>query len=233
MQPSPTHGPSRRGHLPATGPAVEDHGRVVTANTRAAAWYRQAQRAASPHRAAVALRVAISADPGFALAAADLAALTGASGQQPADRAMNWERHHIEVVATAAAGQATRAADLLREHLASVGCDPLAIRITVHITGRLQPPTGPGDHFEDLAGQLPGCHASPWPMTAGSGGDEVFGGLAADVEVPVEACDVVGFLKWSAFGGAWRAGDPCADRDMAGVDTAADECTVEGEGPFA
>ena len=51
---------------------------------------------------------------------------------------MNWERHHIQVVASAAAGQATRAADLLREHLASVGCDPLAIRITA----RLQPPTG-------------------------------------------------------------------------------------------
>ena len=99
------------------------------------------------------------ADPGFGLAAADLAALTGTPGQQPAGRAMNWERHHIEVVATAAAGQATRAADLLREHLASVGCDPLAIRITA----RLQPPTGPGDDFEDLAGQLPGCHATPWP----------------------------------------------------------------------
>ena len=71
---------------------------------------------------------------------------------------MNWERHHIEVVASAAAGQATRAADLLREHLASVGCDPLAIRIVA----RLQPPAGRGDDFEDLAGQLPGCHATPW-----------------------------------------------------------------------
>jgi hypothetical protein len=162
MQPSPTQGPSRSGHLLATGPAVEDHGRVVTANTRAAAWYRWAQRAASPHRAAAALRLAVSADSGFALAAADLAALAGAPGQPPAGRVMNWERHHIEVVATAAAGHATRAADLLREHLASVGCDPLAIRISVHIAGRLQPPTGAGDHFEDLAGQLPGCHASPW-----------------------------------------------------------------------
>ena len=76
---------------------------------------------------------------------------------------MNWERHHIEVVATAAAGQPARAADLLREHLASVGCDPLAIRVTVHITGRPQPPSGPRDHFEDLASQLPGCHATPWP----------------------------------------------------------------------
>jgi hypothetical protein len=75
---------------------------------------------------------------------------------------MNWERHHIEVVATAAAGQAARASNLLREHLAGVGCDPLAVRITAHITGRLQSPAAPGDDFEDLAGQLPGCHATPW-----------------------------------------------------------------------
>ncbi len=159
MQPSPDQGPSRHDHLPATGPAVEDHGRVVTANPRAAGWYRRAQRAADPDRAAAALRRSVAADPGFALAAADLRALTGIPGQQPAGRAMNWERHHIEVVATAAAGQATRAADLLREHLASIGCDPLAIRITA----RLQPPAGPGGGFEDLAGQLPGCHATPWP----------------------------------------------------------------------
>jgi hypothetical protein len=159
MQPSPSHGPSHHDHLPATGPAVEDHGRVVTANPLAAAWYRRAQRAADPHRAAAALRLTVSADPDFGLAVADLKALTGTPDHQPAGRAMNWERHHIEVVATAAAGQATRAADLLREHLASVGCDPLAIRITAW----LQPPTDPGDDFEDLADQLPGCHATPWP----------------------------------------------------------------------
>lgn len=158
MQPSPRQGLRRHDQLPVTAPAVEDHGRVVTANPRAAAWYRWAQRAAGPHRAAAALRLAVRADPGFGLAIADLAALTGTPGRQPAVQAMNWERHHIEVVASAAAGQATRAADLLREHLASVGCDPLAIRITA----RLQPPTGPGDDFEDLAGQLPGCHATPW-----------------------------------------------------------------------
>jgi hypothetical protein len=161
MQPSPRQGPSRRDHLPAAGPAVEDHGRVVTASPRAAAWYRRAQRAADPDRAAAALRLAVGADPGFALAAADLKALTGTPGQQPVGRAMNWERHHIEVVATAAADQAAQAADLLREHLASVGCDPLAVRITA----RLQPTAGPGDDFEDLACQLPGCHATPWPST--------------------------------------------------------------------
>ena len=159
MQPSPSRGLSRHDHLPATGPAVEDHGRVVTANPRAAGWYRRAQRAADSYRAAAALRLAVSADPDFGLAVADLVALTGTPDQQPAGQAMNWERHHIEVVAAAAAGQATRAADLLREHLASVGCDPLAVRITA----RLQPPTGPGDDFEDLASQLPGCHATPWP----------------------------------------------------------------------
>ena len=159
MQPSPDQDPSRHDHLPAAGPAVEDHGRVVTANPRAAAWYRRAQRAAGPHRAAAALRRSVAADPGFALAAADLNALTGTPGQPPAGRAMNWERHHIEVVAIAAAGQAGRAADLLREHLASVGCDPLAVRVTA----RLQPPAGPGDGFEDLVGQLPGCHATLWP----------------------------------------------------------------------
>ena len=158
MQPSPSQGPSHHDHLPGTGPAVEEHGRVVTANPRAATWYRRAQRAADSRRAAAALRLAVSADPGFGLAAADLKALTGTPDHQPAGRAVNWERHHIEVVATAAAGQTTRAADLLREHLASVGCDPLAVRITV----RLQPPTGPGDDLEDLAGQLPGCHSTLW-----------------------------------------------------------------------
>jgi len=106
-----------------------------------------------------ALRQAVSADPDFGLAVADLEALTGAPGHHPGRRPMNWERHHIEVVAVAAAGQVTRAADLLREHLASVGCDPLAVRITA----RLREPAGKDDDFEDLASQLPSCHAAPWP----------------------------------------------------------------------
>lgn len=49
---------------------------------------------------------------------------------------MTWERHHVEVVGTAATGNPNRAADLLREHLAGVGCDALAVRITA----RLEPP---------------------------------------------------------------------------------------------
>jgi hypothetical protein len=74
---------------------------------------------------------------------------------------MNWERHHIEVVSTAAAGNFTRAADLLREHLASVGCDPLALCIAIH----LRRPIGSWKGFEDLAGHLPCCHP-PWPRSA-------------------------------------------------------------------
>ncbi|MFY9847269.1 MAG: hypothetical protein WAK83_06800, partial [Trebonia sp.] len=66
--------------------------------------------------------------------------------------------HHIEVVRAAAAGNARRAADLLREHLASVGCDPLAFRIAA----MLRQPAGNND-FENLASQLPGCHATLWP----------------------------------------------------------------------
>jgi hypothetical protein len=145
-------------HLPAAGPAVEDHGRVVTASPQAADWYRRAQRAADPSRAAKALRLAVTADPDFALAAADLAAITGTPGRPPGRRPMNWERHHIEVVSAAAAGYLTRASDLLREHLASIGCDPLAVRITA----RLREPKA-RDDLDDLASQLPGCHATPWP----------------------------------------------------------------------
>jgi hypothetical protein len=155
MPPSPAH----RDHQSATGPAVEDHGRVVTANRRAAAWYRRAQRAANSRQATMALRLAVIADPDFALAAADLAALTGTPGRHPGCRPMNWERHHIEVVSAATAGHVTRASDLLREHLASVGCDPLAVRITTRLRG----PVARSDDLDQLACQLPGCHATPWP----------------------------------------------------------------------
>jgi hypothetical protein len=161
MPPSPSQRP-RHYHLPATGPAVEDHGRVITTNPQAAAWYRRAQRAADPRRAGIALRLAVTADPDFALAAADLAAITGTPGRHPGPRLMNWERHHIEVVNAAAAGYLARASDLLREHLASVGCDPLAVRIIA----RLREPTARDDDLENLATQLPGCHATPWPGTS-------------------------------------------------------------------
>jgi tagatose-1,6-bisphosphate aldolase non-catalytic subunit AgaZ/GatZ len=150
---------SRLDHLAAAGPAVDVHGRVVTANRQAAALYRQAQNATDSVLAATALRLAVNADPAFGLAVADLDAITGTASPGPSHHQMNWERHHIEVVHAAVTGNARRAADLLREHLASVGCDPLAYRIAA----LLRQPAGKNDDFENLASQLPGCHTTRWP----------------------------------------------------------------------
>jgi hypothetical protein len=152
--------PRRHDDRPAnTGPAVEDHGRVVTTNAQAAAFYRQAQRAVDARQAITALRLAVNADPAFGLAIADLDVLTGTTGEPPSQPQMNWERHHIEVVRTAATGNAQRAAGLLSEHLASVGCDPLAVRVVAQLRPRQD-----GD-IEDVVGRLPGCHATPWPFS--------------------------------------------------------------------
>jgi hypothetical protein len=162
MQPAQQGQPfSRHDHLDAAGPAVEDHGRAVTATSRAATWYRQAQRATDRRRATTALRLAVDADPAFELAHADLDAMTGTSGQRHSRGQMNWERHHIEIVRTAASGNVKRAADLLREHLAAVGCDPLAVRIIA----RIRQPAGTDDYLENLAGQLPDCHPTRWPSS--------------------------------------------------------------------
>jgi hypothetical protein len=161
MQPAQGQPFSRHGHLDTSRAAVEDHGRTVTANLRAATWYRQAQRAIDRRQAITALRLAVEADREFELARADLDAITGTSGQRRSRRQMSWERHHIEVVRTAASGNAKRAADLLREHLAGVGCDPLALRIVAQ-TRQLG---GMDDDFEDLAAQLPDCHPTRWPSS--------------------------------------------------------------------
>jgi hypothetical protein len=138
----------------AADPAVEDHGREVTANTQAAAFYRQAQQATEVSEAVTALRHAVTTDPAFGLAIADLDALTETPPSVIDGRQLNWERHHIEVVRTAAAGNHSRAADLLREHLARVGCDPLALRIVTDLRRR----TGNGDGLDDLRDHLPRCH---------------------------------------------------------------------------
>ena len=160
MQSARPQSPRHHVHLAATGPAVEDHGRVVTANQRAAACYRQAQRAVDLPRAITALRRAVSADPAFGLALADLGAISGTAARGPSRRQMNWERHHIEVVRAAASGNAVRAADLLSEHLASIGCDPLAVRIAFQLRQLIGP-----DELVNLAGQLPSCHPTPWPCS--------------------------------------------------------------------
>ena len=98
MQPMRDEYPGHHDHLAAAGPAVDVHGRVVTAKRRAAVRYRQAQRAADSAAAATALRLAVHADPAFGLAVADLDAITGTASQGPSRQQMNWERHHIEVV---------------------------------------------------------------------------------------------------------------------------------------
>ena len=158
MQPTQGQPSSQHDHLDASGPAVEDHGRTVTASLRAATWYRQAQRAIDRRRATTALRHAVEADPAFELALADLDAITGTSGQRHSRGQMNWERHHIEVVRTAAAGNGKRAADLLREHLAAVGCDPLAFRIVA------QTATAGGDGRRLRRPRRPAPRLPPSPM---------------------------------------------------------------------
>ena len=61
---------------------------------------------------------------------------------------MNWERHYVEVVRTAVSGGGKRAVDLLREHLAGVGCDPLAFQIIA----QFRSPAEMDDDLENLAG---------------------------------------------------------------------------------
>jgi hypothetical protein len=158
MHPDPRE--PNAGHVqPNSGSAVEDHGRAVTAIGHAATFYRQAQKPAEVSNIVMALRHATTTDPNFALAVADLDALTGAPPGVSAGRQTNWERHHIEVVRTAAVGNHSRAADMLREHIASVGCDPvgcdpLALRIVTELRWR----AGHRDGLDDLRSRLPRCH---------------------------------------------------------------------------
>jgi DNA-binding GntR family transcriptional regulator len=133
---------------------VEVHGRGVTTTPEAAEWYRRAQRAADCRLATAALRLAVKLDPSFGIAVADLDAITEAIPSRVRGGQMNWERHHIEVVRAAAAGNFPRAGDLIREHLASVGCDPLALRIVISLRRRMGGRAG----LDDLIGLHPGCH---------------------------------------------------------------------------
>jgi DNA-binding GntR family transcriptional regulator len=158
MQKDPDQAAARRRQTPLAEPAVDDHGRVVTANEPSAAFYRQAQQAVDSPHAVTALRLAVTADPAFGLAVADLDAITTARPRRIGGRPMNWERHHIEIVRIAAAGNLDQAADLLREHLASVGCDPLATRIVTHLQQRLRQQGG----CDDLRRRSRDCHPA-WP----------------------------------------------------------------------
>jgi len=102
---------------------------------------------------------AVAADPGFALAQAALATLGGADGSDPdatetetetgtesgpetrsavgerlralAAPASAWERRHVEIVAALLTGHALRATILLREQLAAVPRDVLALKMAM------------------------------------------------------------------------------------------------------
>lgn len=134
--------------------AVDDHGRALTATPSAAAWYRQAQCTVDLSGARASLRLAVTTDPSFALAIVDLDAITGTIPRPITGRQTNWERHHIEVVRSAASHNFDRAADLLRESLAAIGCDPLATRIVIDLAER----AGKLKDLADLTRQVPGCH---------------------------------------------------------------------------
>jgi hypothetical protein len=76
-----------------------------------------------------ALRCALLADPTFAVAASDLLALANEQPiVEPSRPSTTWERHHCEIV-TEAQRDVGRASGILREHLADVLCDPLAVHI--------------------------------------------------------------------------------------------------------
>jgi hypothetical protein len=142
---------------PTGAAAADDHGRMLSTTPAAAARYREAQRAA--HTADLdglvgALRSSLDVDPAFAVAASDLRGVGGEAAPGCAGRPMTtWERHHCEIV-LAAAGGPTRAGLLLREHLAEVGCDPIALRIVADAVRQ----SGVPDAVDDLIEAVPSCH---------------------------------------------------------------------------
>jgi hypothetical protein len=133
--------------------ANDGHGRPITATPVAAGWYCLAQRRAHPPGDPVpSLRRAVDADAAFALAAVDLRALTGdPTPARLGGPLTGWERHHCEIVAAAVAGQAARAAALLRQHLSEVDCDPLALRIVGDMADG-------NAELDDLLAARPSCH---------------------------------------------------------------------------
>ncbi len=141
----------------------DDHGRPLTTNATAAAWYRAAQGSVvNGDGPDPALRRALQADPTFAVAACDLLALTDdPPPSEPARPSTSWERHHCEIVSEAHR-DVGRASGILREHLADVGCDPLAVHI---VCEALRTAGHNGDRVAEVADLLAStvdCH----PLTA-------------------------------------------------------------------
>ena len=129
----------------------ESHGRELTATGDAARYYRTAQQHHRDRsRLIAALRLAVEADPTFAVAASDLAALDRGQAASENHPYQSWERHHVEVVGAAADGNARRAVDLLREHLAVVACDPIATAVVLGAAS--------DEVVNDILDRLPACH---------------------------------------------------------------------------
>jgi hypothetical protein len=130
----------------------ESHGRWLTATSDASHYYRTAQER---HRDKLpliaALRLAVEADPTFAVAATDLAALDRGQPAREGHPHQSWERHHVEVVRVAADGNARRALDLLREHLTVVACDPIATAVVLG--------AATDESVRDILDRLPPCHS--------------------------------------------------------------------------
>jgi hypothetical protein len=129
---------------------------------------------ADPNAAAAVFRGAMTEDPTFVLAAAALAALGRPQTLVTLDwRASRtglerWERQHLEVVASAVDGAGDRAAALLRDHLAEVGCDPVAL----YAVWRSHRTAGrAGDELEDVVRTACTIHRASmgWAATSISG----------------------------------------------------------------
>jgi hypothetical protein len=129
----------------------DSHARPLTTTLAAARHYRTAQtHHPDKTRLLAALRRAVRADPRFAVAAADLMALDGHQPTAATPPLHAWERHHVEIVTATIDGNTPRAADLLREHLTVVACDPIATTIVLQVATH--------EPLTDILQRLPRCH---------------------------------------------------------------------------
>ena len=151
-----SHGAHRgekpRPRRPATaGPALEDHGRTVTANHRRQRGTARPSGLSTPPRPR-SVGAGGVADPAFGLAIADLSAITRDTdrGSQRAADELGAPSHRSGPPGRG--DRRRRAADLFLEHLANVGCDPLAFRIAAH----LRPPA------RTTTDRIPPCHPTAW-----------------------------------------------------------------------
>ena len=96
-----------------------------------------------------------------------------------------WERHHREIVQAAAAGDASRAGMLLRDHLDGVGCDPIAVRAVVDALQLV----GDDEGLEALVARLPACPvcAAGWSAPIGQAAAPRAVGISNQTTLPGSA----------------------------------------------